>query len=205
VKFAKQTGGRGQYAHCVMRIEPNPDKGFEFVDHTKGGVIPQEYMPSIRKGIEGAITEGILAGFPVVDIKAVVLDGSYHEVDSSDMAFRTCGALCFKEAFRKASPTLLEPLMKIEINTPDEYIGEVIGDLNRRRGKVESMRRFRKGAQKVNGFVPLMEMFGYATQLRSLSSGRANYSMEFSRYVPLGKEIQEKVLKSINEKKLQKV
>ncbi|HSV95807.1 MAG TPA: elongation factor G [Spirochaetota bacterium] len=205
VKFAKQTGGRGQYAHCVMRIEPNPDKGFEFVDHTKGGVIPQEYMPSIRKGIEGAIADGIIAGFPVVDVKVVVLDGSYHEVDSSDMAFRTCGSLCFKEAFRKASPTLLEPLMKMEINTPDEYIGEVIGDLNRRRGKVESMRRFRKGAQKVNGFVPLMEMFGYATQLRSLSSGRANYSMEFSRYVPLGKEVQEKVLKAIQEKKLQKV
>ncbi len=205
VKYAKQTGGRGQYAHCVMRIEPNPGKGFEFVDHTKGGVIPQEYMPSIRKGIEGSIADGIIAGFPVVDVKVVVLDGSYHEVDSSDMAFRTCGSLCFKEAFRKASPTLLEPLMKIEINTPDEYIGEIIGDLNRRRGKVESMRRFRKGAQKVNGFVPLMEMFGYATQLRSLSSGRANYSMEFSRYVPLAREVQEKVLKALNEKKLQKV
>ena len=134
-----------------------------------------------------------------------MLDGSYHEVDSSDMAFRTCGALCFKEAFRKAMPTLLEPLMKIEINTPDEYIGEAIGDLNRRRGRVESMRRFRKGAQKVNGFVPLMEMFGYATQLRNLSSGRANYSMEFARYVPLGKDLQEKVLKSVNEKRLQKV
>jgi len=205
VKFAKQTGGRGQYAHCVLRIEPNPDGGFEFADHTKGGVIPQEYIPSIKKGIENTIAEGILAGFPVVGIKAVVLDGSYHEVDSSDMAFRTCGALCFKEAFRKAMPTLLEPLMKIEINTPDEYIGEAIGDLNRRRGRVESMRRFRKGAQKVNGFVPLMEMFGYATQLRNLSSGRANYSMEFARYVPLGKDLQEKVLKSVNEKRLQKV
>lgn len=202
-KFAKQTGGRGQYAHCVLRIEPNPDKGFEFVDHIKGGAIPQEYIPSIRKGIEDALADGILAGFPIVDVRVVVLDGSFHDVDSSDMAFRTCGSLCFKDAFRKATPVLLEPMMKIEVNTPDEHIGEVIGDLNRRRGRVESMRRFRKGAQKVNGFVPLMEMFGYATQLRSITSGRANYSMEFSRYTALNKEVQEKVLKNLNEKKLQ--
>ncbi|TAL35005.1 MAG: elongation factor G [Spirochaetes bacterium] len=203
-KYAKQTGGRGQYAHVVMRIEPNKGKGFEFVDHIKGGVIPQEFIPSIRKGIESVLEDGILAGFPVVDVRVVIIDGSYHDVDSSDIAFRTCGSICFKEAFRKAGPILLEPQMKIEINTPDDHIGEVIGDLNRRRGRVESMRRFRKGAQKVNGFVPLMEMFGYATQLRSLSSGRANYSMEFSNYVPLQKDVQEKVLKQIQEKKLQK-
>jgi len=203
-KYAKQTGGRGQYAHCVLRVEPNPDKGFEFVDHIKGGVIPQEFIPSIRKGIEDALKDGILAGFPVVDVRVVVLDGSYHDVDSSDMAFRTCGSICFKDAFRKATPVLLEPMMKIEVNTPDEHIGDIIGDLNRRRGRIESMRRFRKGAQKVNGFVPLQEMFGYATQLRSISSGRANYSMEFSRYVPLGREVQEKVIKAIQEKKLQK-
>lgn len=203
-KYAKQSGGHGQYAHCVMRIEPNPGKGFEFVDYIKGGVIPQEYIPSIKKGIEMAMEDGILGGFPVVDVKVVLLDGSYHEVDSSDMAFRICGSMCFKEAFRKAAPILLEPLMKVEINTPDEYIGDIIGDLNRRRGRVESMRRFRKGAQKVNGFVPLMEMFGYATQLRSISSGRANYSMEFSKYTPLSKDVQEKVLKALQEKKMQK-
>ncbi len=203
-KFAKQTGGHGQYAQCELRVEPNPGKGFEYLDHTKGGVIPQEYIPSIKKGIEAVLEEGIIAGFPIVDVRVVVLDGSYHEVDSSDMAFRTCGSMCFKDAFRKAAPILLEPLMKIEVNTPDDYIGDVIGDLNRRRGRIEAMRRFRKGAQKVNGFVPLMEMFGYATQLRSLSSGRANYSMEFSRYVPLGREVQEKVLKNLREKKLQK-
>ncbi len=203
-KYAKQTGGRGQYAHCVLRVEPNSGKGFEFVDHIKGGVIPQEFIPSIKKGIEKTLDEGILGGFPVVDVKVVVVDGSYHDVDSSDMAFRTCGSICFKEAFRKAVPVLLEPQMKIEVNTPDDYIGDVIGDLNRRRGRIESMRRFRKGAQKVNGFVPLMEMFGYATQLRSISSGRANYSMEFSRYVPLQKDVQEKTLKALQEKKLQK-
>jgi len=200
-KFVKQTGGKGQYAHCVIRIEPNPAKGFEFVDHIKGGAIPNEYIPSIQKGIHAAMEEGILAGFPVVDVRVVLLDGSFHPVDSSDMAFRTCASICFKDAFMKAKPILLEPQMKIEVNTPDEYIGDVIGDLNKRRGKVEAMRRFRKGAQKVNGFVPLMEMFGYATTLRSLSSGRANYAMEFDKYVPLPREMQEKVLAKIKEKK----
>lgn len=200
-KFVKQTGGKGQYAHCVIRIEPNPAKGFEFVDHIKGGAIPNEYIPSIQKGIHAAMEEGILAGFPVVDVRVVLLDGSFHPVDSSDMAFRTCASICFKDAFMKAKPILLEPQMKIEVNTPDEYIGDVIGDLNKRRGKVEAMRRFRKGAQKVNGFVPLMEMFGYATTLRSLSSGRANYAMEFDKYIPLPREMQEKVLAKIKEKK----
>jgi elongation factor G len=179
-KYSKQTGGRGQYAHCVLRIEPNPGNGFEFVDHTKGGVIPQEYIPAIKRGIQDTINRGILADFPIVDVKVVVLDGSYHEVDSSEMAFRTCGSMCFKEAFLKAAPILLEPLREIEINTPDDHIGDVVGDLNRRRGRVDSMRRFRKGAQKINGFVPLKEMFGYANQLRNISSGRANYSMEFA-------------------------
>ncbi len=204
-KFAKQTGGKGQYAHCEIRIEPNGGKGFEFVDHIKGGVIPTEYIPAIQKGIIKTMEEGILANFPVVDVRVVLLDGSYHEVDSSEMAFRTCASMCFKEAFRKASPILLEPLMEVEINTPDDYIGEVVGDINRRRGRVESMRRFRKGAQKINAFVPLSEMFGYANQLRNITSGRANYSMEFSRYVPLNKDLQEKVLKKLNEAKLAKV
>lgn len=201
-RFVKQTGGRGQYAHCVMRIEPNNDRGFEFVDQIKGGNIPAEYIPSVQKGVEKAMEEGVLSGFPVVDVKVVLLDGSYHSVDSSDMAFRTCGWMCFKQAFEKAAPILLEPLMKIEVNTPDDYIGDVTGDLNRRRGKIESMRRFRKGAQKLSGFAPLMEMFGYATQLRSLSSGRANYSMEFARYTPLSRELQDKILRELKQKKV---
>lgn len=203
-RHVKQTGGRGQYAHCELRVEPNPGNGFEYLDHTKGGVIPMEYIPAIRRGIEDQMRKGILGGFPVVDVRVVVLDGSYHDVDSSEMAFRTCGAACFREAFMKATPVLLEPLMEVEINTPDEHIGDVVGDLNRRRGRVESMRRFRKGAQKINGFVPLKEMFGYANQLRNITSGRANYSMEFTRYIPLNKELQEKVLKTINEKKMAK-
>ncbi len=203
-RHVKQTGGKGQYAHTVMRVEPNEGKGYEFVDHIKGGVIPSEFIPSVQKGVVGAMEEGILAGFPVVDVRVVLLDGSYHDVDSSDMAFRICGAICFKQAFLKAKPILLEPLMKIEINTPDEHIGDIVGDLNRRRGRIESMRRYRKGSQKLNGYVPLMEMFGYATQLRSISSGRANYSMEFFNYVPVNKEIQEKVLKEIEQKKKQK-
>ena len=203
-KHSKQTGGKGQYAHTVIRIEPNQDKGFEFSSLIKGGAIPNEYIPSVQKGIVGSMEEGILAGFPVVDVKAVLLDGSFHEVDSSEMAFRLCGAICFKSAFMKAKPILLEPMMKIEVNTPDDYIGDVVGDLNKRRGRVESMRRYRKGAQKVNGYVPLMEMFGYATTLRSITSGRATYSMEFNKYVPVNKDLQEKILKDIEEKKKQK-
>lgn len=203
-KHAKQTGGKGQYAHVVLRVEPNEGKGFEFVDHIKGGAIPAEFIPSVQKGIEPVLAKGILAGFPIVDVKVVLLDGSYHDVDSSDMAFRTCSAIAFKQAFLKCNPILLEPMMKLEVNTPDDYIGDVIGDINRRRGKIESMRRYRKGAQKLNGFVPLMEMFGYATQLRNISSGRANYSMEFHKYVSSPKDVQEKVLKKIEEKKSEK-
>jgi elongation factor G len=194
-KHSKQTGGRGQYAHTVMRLEPNEGNGFEFVDMIKGGVIPVEYIPSVQKGIKKTLEEGILSGFPVVDIRVVLIDGSFHPVDSSDMAFQTCAAVCFKDGFKKASPQLLEPIMKIEINTPDDYMGDIISNLNRKRGKIESMRRFRKGSQKINGFVPLMEMFGYATQLRNLSSGRANYSMEFHKYMPMSPSLQEEYLK----------
>jgi elongation factor G len=200
-KHAKQTGGKGQYAHTVMRIEPNTGKGFEFVNHIKGGVIPNEFIPSVEKGVIKTMEDGIIAGFPIVDVKVTLLDGSYHEVDSSDMAFRTCAAICFKEAFLKSVPTLLEPIMKIEVNTPDDYIGDIIGDINKRRGKIAEMRRYRKGSQKLNGSVPLMEMFGYATQLRNLSSGRANYSMEFFDYLQSPKDIQEKVLKQHTEKR----
>ena len=200
-KHAKQSGGKGQFARTVIRIEPNEGKGYEFVDKIKGGAIPSEYVVSVDKGIRKTIESGIIAGFPVVDVKVVLLDGSFHPVDSSDMAFQTCASVCFRHAFLKASPVLLEPVMKVEVNTPDEYIGEIVGNLNRRRGRIEAMRRFRKGSQKLNGFVPLMEMFGYATQLRNMSSGRANYSMEFFGYEALPKAIQEEELKKIAEKK----
>jgi elongation factor G len=200
-KHSKQTGGKGQFAHTVMRIEPNDGKGYEFVDKVKGGNIPAEFIQSVNKGIMKTLERGILAGYPVVDVKVVLLDGSHHPVDSSDMAFQTCASICFKNGFMKANPLLLEPMMKIEVNTPDESIGDIVGNLNRRRGKIEAMRRYRKGAQKVNGLVPLREMFGYATQLRNLSSGRANYSMEFFKYMPLPKGIQDEELKRIEEKK----
>jgi elongation factor G len=200
-KHSKQTGGKGQFAQTVIRIEPNEGNGYEFIDKIKGGAIPGEYVPSVNKGIIKTLNKGVLAGFPIVDVKVVLLDGSFHPVDSSDMAFQTCASICFKNGFLKANPILLEPVMKIEINTPDDYIGNIVGDLNKRRGKIEAMRRHRKGAQKVNGYVPLMEMFGYATQLRNISSGRANYSMEFYKYMPLTKSVQEEVLKKLEAKK----
>jgi elongation factor G len=200
-KHSKQTGGKGQFAHVVMRLEPNPGKGFEFVDKIKGGAIPIEYIPSVEKGILKTLAQGIIAGFPVVDVKVVLLDGGFHPVDSSDMAFQTCASIGFKNGFMKANPVLLEPVMSIEVNTPDEYIGEIVGNLNRRRGKIESMRRHRKGAQKVNGFVPLQEMFGYATALRNMSSGRANYSMEFFQYMPVPPSMQTEQLEKIRKAK----
>jgi elongation factor G len=194
-KFSKQTGGKGQYAHTVIRFEPNPGNGFEFVDVTKGGVIPKEYIPSVEKGLAVAMNKGPFAGYPVVDVKCVLVDGSSHPVDSSDMAFQLCAQMCFKQAFMKASPVLLEPMMKVEINTPDDYIGNVTGDVNKRRGRIENMRRFRKGSQKLDAFIPLMELFGYATALRNLTSGRANYSMEFFQYTPTPKDKQEEIVK----------
>jgi elongation factor G len=200
-RHSKQSGGRGQFAQTLMRIEPNEGKGYEFVDKIKGGSIPGEYIPSVNKGIIKTLADGVLAGFPVVDVKVVLLDGQFHPVDSSDFAFQICGSICFKQGFMKATPILLEPVMKIEINTPDDYIGDIVGNLTKRRGKIESMRRHRKGSQKLNGFVPLQEMFGYSTSLRNLSSGRANYSMEFYQYMPVSKAIQEEVLKKLAEKK----
>ena len=194
-KYAKQTGGKGQYAHTVIRFEPNPGKGFEFVDVSKGGVVPKEYIPSVEKGLAAAMLKGPFAGYPVVDVKCVLVDGSSHPVDSSDMAFQICAQLCFKQAFMKASPVLLEPMMKVEINTPDDYIGNVTGDVNKRRGRIENMRRFRKGSQKLDAFIPLMELFGYATALRNLTSGRANYSMEFYQYTPTPKDKQDEIVK----------
>lgn len=202
-RHSKQTGGKGQFAQTHLRIEPNEGKGYEFIDKIKGGSIPAEYITSVNKGITKTLADGVLAGFPVVDVKVVLLDGQFHPVDSSDFAFQICSSICFKQGFMKATPVLLEPVMKIEINTPDEYIGDIVGNLNKRRGKVESMRRHRKGSQKLNGTVPLMEMFGYATSLRNLSSGRANYSMEFFQYMPVTKAVQEEALKKLAEKKRQ--
>lgn len=200
-KYVKQSGGKGQYAQTVIRFEPNHGKGFEFIDISKGGVVPKEFIPSVQKGLMKSMDKGPFAGYPVVDVKCVLLDGSHHPVDSSDMAFQTCAAICFKQAFKKANPVLLEPIMKIEINTPDDYIGNVTGDLNKRRGKIENMRRFRKGSQKLDGFIPLMEMFGYATALRNITSGRANYSMEFYQYMPMNAAKQEEIVKQRNEGK----
>lgn len=199
-RHVKQSGGRGQFAHTELRLEPNAGKGYEFVNMIKGGVIPTEYIPSVDKGVQRIMGRGILAGFPVVDVKVVCYFGSFHPVDSSDLAFQLCAEQCFKQGFMKAKPQLLEPMMKVEVNTPDEYIGDIVGNLNRRRAKIESMRRYRKGSQKVIAIVPLAEMFGYATQLRNISSGRANFSMEFSQYSPLPINIQEVVLKKIVEK-----
>ena len=203
-RFVKQTGGRGQYAHCVMRIEPNPGGGFDFVNKVRGGAIPTEFIPALKRGVQETINQGVIAGYPVVDVRAVLLDGSAHDVDSSDMAFRIAGSMCFKDAFRQAAPQLFEPIMKIEINTPDDFIGDIVGDLTRRRGKIQNMRRFRKGAQKLNGTVPLAEMFGYITTLRSVSSGRANFSMEFAAYEPLPRHMEETVIKEALERKGQK-
>ncbi|MBU0490107.1 MAG: elongation factor G [Bacteroidetes bacterium] len=203
-RHVKQSGGKGQYAHTIMRLEPNEGNGYEFIDKVKGGNIPSEFISSVNKGIVKAMEKGPLAGFPVVDVKVVLLDGSSHAVDSSDMAFQTCAAMGFRQGFMRGKPILLEPVMKIEINTPDDYIGNVTGDFNKRRGRIESMRRYRKGSQKLIGFVPLMEMFGYATTLRNVSSGRANYSMEFFQYMPLPASVQEEVLKKIAKKNAEK-
>lgn len=200
-RYKKQTGGKGQFAHIVFRLEPEVDGKNTFVDNIKGGVIPREYIPAIEKGFIEAMTRGLFIGFPMVGVKMVLIDGNYHAVDSSEMAFRICTVQGLKEAIHKMSPKILEPLMKIEVNTPDDYMGDVIADINKRRGRIENMRRFRKGSQKLNGFVPLMEMFGYATNLRSLSSGRANYSMEFHKYEIVPNNIQERIIEKEKKEK----
>jgi len=198
-RHVKQSGGKGQFAHTVIRFEPNPNHGFEFIDITKGGIIPKEYIPSIQKGLLNAMNQSPIAGYPVVDVKCVLIDGSFHPVDSSDMAFQLCAAMCFKQAFRKASPIVMEPIMKVEVNTPDDFIGNVTRDINKRRGRIENMRRFRKGSQKLESFIPLAEMFGYATALRNITSGRANYSMEFYNYAPMPTDKQNEVIKKRQE------
>ena len=197
-KYAKQSGGRGQYGHCKVRFEPmdaNGEELFKFDSEVVGGSIPKEYIPSIGEGIEEATKAGSLGGFPVVGIHATVYDGSYHEVDSSEMAFHIAGSMCFKEAMAKAAPVLLEPIMKVEVTMPEEYMGDVIGDINSRRGRIEGMDDL-GGGKIVRGYVPLAEMFGYSTDLRSKTQGRGNYSMFFEKYEPVPKNVQEKVLAS---------
>jgi elongation factor G len=180
-KYAKQSGGRGQYGHVKIKVEPNPGKGYEFVNQISGGSIPREYIPAVDKGMQEALEAGVIAGYPVQDIKVMLYDGSYHEVDSSEMAFKIAGSMAIKDAMKKATPVLLEPIFKVEVTTPEEYMGDVIGDLNARRGQVSGMTD-RNNAKIINAHVPLSAMFGYATDLRSKTQGRASYSMEFEKY-----------------------
>ena len=192
-KYARQSGGKGQYGHVKIHVEPNAGKGYEFVNALVGGAIPKEYVPAVDAGIQGAMLSGVLAGYPVVDVKVTLYDGSYHEVDSSEMAFKIAGSMAFKEACQKAGPTLLEPIMKVCVIVPDEYMGDVIGDLNSRRGQIQGFEA-RSGAQQIDAFVPLAEMFGYATDLRSRTQGRGQYTMEPSHYIEIPKSIQDKII-----------
>ena len=197
-KYARQSGGKGQYGHVKIHVEPNESgKGYEFVNAIVGGAIPKEYIPAVDAGIQGAMNAGVVAGFPVVDVKVTLYDGSYHEVDSSEMAFKIAGSMAFKEACRKADPTLLEPIMKVSVIVPDEYMGDVIGDLNSRRGQIIQLEA-RPGAQQIDAHVPLAEMFGYATDLRSRTQGRGQYTMEPSHYVEIPKNIRDKIVETRN-------
>ena len=200
-KYAKQSGGRGQYGHCKVKFEPldaNAEENLVFENAVVGGAIPKEYIPAVGDGIAEAEKAGILAGYPVVGVKATVYDGSYHEVDSSEMAFHIAGSMCFKEAMKKASPVILEPIMKVEITMPEEYMGDVIGDVNSRRGRVEGMDDVGGNGKMVKAYVPLAEMFGYSTTLRSMTQGRGNYSMFFDHYDPVPKNVQEKIVNDKN-------
>ncbi len=194
-KFVKQTGGRGQYGHVVLKLEPLPaGKGFEFVDAVKGGVVPREYIPAVQKGIEDAMKSGVLAGFPVVDVRATLYFGSYHEVDSNENAFKIAGSMAFKDGCRNGNPVLLEPVMKVEVETPEEYMGDVVGDLSSRRGKIDGMDDQQGGGKAIRAMVPLAEMFGYATRLRSLTKGRATYVMEFDHYEECPRNVADEVI-----------
>ena len=194
-KYARQSGGRGQYGHVKIKVEPNPTKGYEFVNSIVGGVIPKEYIPAVDQGIQGAMLSGVLAGYNVVDVKVTLYDGSYHEVDSSEMAFKIAGSMAFKEAMRKADPVLLEPIMKVTVIVPEEYMGDVIGDINSRRGMIQGMEAI-SGAQRINSMVPLSEMFGYATDMRSKTQGRGQYTMEPSHYEEVPKSVSENIISS---------
>jgi elongation factor G len=194
-KYIRQTGGRGQYGHVWLRLEPKePGTGYEFVNGIVGGVVPREYVPAVDKGVQEQMQNGILAGFPVVDVKVTIFDGSYHDVDSNEMAFKIAGSMCFKEGARKAAPALLEPVMKVEVVTPEEYMGDVVGDLNRRRGMIQGMDDA-PGGKVIRCEVPLSEMFGYATDLRSATQGRATYSMHFEKYVEAPTHVADAIIK----------
>lgn len=192
VKYAKQSGGKGQYGHVKIKVEPNPGKDFEFVNEITGGAIPREYIPAVEKGCREALENGVVAGYPLVGVKVTLYDGSYHEVDSSEMAFKIAGSMAMKQGAEKCKPVILEPIFKVEVTTPEEYMGDIIGDINSRRGMIGGMTD-RNGAKIINAKVPLSEMFGYATDLRSKSQGRANYSMEFEEYTAVPRAIQEEI------------
>ena len=194
-KYIKQTGGKGQYGHVVMEFEPNPGKGFEFVDKVVGGRIPREFIPAVEKGIKEALTRGIQAGYPIVDIKATLLDGSYHDVDSSELSFKIAASICFRNAALAAQPVILEPIMKVEVTSPEQYFGDVMGDLSSRRGQITESTD-RGLAKIIHAYVPLSQMFGYATDLRSNTQGRASYAMEFDHYEKCPTNIMAKVLRS---------
>jgi elongation factor G len=202
-KFIRQTGGHGQYGHVKIKIEPNPGKGFEFVNDIVGGTVPREYIRPVENGIKEAMEGGVLAGYEMVDIQATLYDGSYHEVDSSEIAFKIAGSMAFKEAARRASPVLLEPLMSIEVVVPEDFMSPIIGDLNSRRGRIEGMEH-RAGSQVIKGFVPLSEMFGYATQMRSLTQGRATYSMHFARYEEAPRAVAEEIIARVQGRAVQR-
>jgi elongation factor G len=194
-KYAKQSGGRGQYGHVVLKLEPmEAGKGFEFVDAIKGGVVPREYIPAVQKGVEDTLRSGVVAGYPVVDVKVTLHFGSYHEVDSNENAFKIAASMAFKEGMRKANPVLLEPIMKVEVETPEENMGDVMGDLSSRRGMIQGMDDLMGGGKAIRANVPLSEMFGYSTSLRSLTSGRATYVMEFDHYAEAPRNVAEAVI-----------
>jgi elongation factor G len=194
-KFVRQSGGRGQYGHVYLKLEPNVQgKGYEFINGIVGGSVPREYIPAVDKGIKEAVETGVIAGYPIVDVKVTLFDGSYHDVDSNEMAFKIAGSMGFKEGFRRAKPVLLEPIMKVEVVTPEEYSGDVIGDLNRRRGQITGMDETPAG-KAIAADVPLSEMFGYATTVRSMSQGRATFTMEFSKYVEVPPNIADGIIK----------
>jgi len=198
-KFIRQSGGRGQYGHVKLKIEPNPGKGYEFVNDVSGGSIPKEFIKPVDEGIKEALEGGVLAGFQMVDVKAILYDGSYHDVDSNEMAFKIAGSMAVKEAARRASPVLLEPVMSVEVVVPEEFMGTIIGDLNARRGRIEGMEH-RAGSQVIKAMVPLSDMFGYATQMRSNTQGRATFSMHFARYEEAPRSVSEEIIARVQGK-----
>ena len=199
-KYARQSGGKGQYGHVLMKMEPlEPGAGYEFVNKIVGGAIPKEYIPAVDAGVQGAMQTGVLAGYPVVDVRVTLYDGSYHEVDSSEMAFKIAASMAFKDGSKKADPVLKEPVMQVDVVVPEEYMGDVMGDLNSRRGQIQGMEA-RAGAQAIHAFVPLSEMFGYATELRSRTQGRGQYTMQPSHYEEVPKSIQEQIITARSKK-----